>query len=106
MNALLEHTLIPFIFILCKNPARTCLLFNIKPVYRKDPKFSDGYARANSADPDQTAPTAQIRLLLQEQSDRGLYCLLFHLHYLEVSFSLNFRVFTVKVARKFRNLTV
>ena len=24
--------------------------------YRNDPKFSDRYARANSADPDQTAP--------------------------------------------------
>ena len=33
---------------------------------------------ANSADPDQTA------LLLEEQSDQGLHCLLFHLHHLEV----------------------
>ena len=47
-----------------------------------------------SADPDQT-----------EQSDKDLHCLLLHLHHLEVSnhgrllepFSLNFRVFLVKL---------
>ena len=31
----------------------------------------------------QTVKT-QIRLLLEEQSDQGLHCLLFHLHHLEV----------------------
>ena len=31
----------------------------------------------------QTVQT-QIRLLLEEQSDQGLHCLLFHLHHLEV----------------------
>ena len=30
---------------------------------------------ANSVDPDQTAPSTLIRLLLQEQSDLGLHCL-------------------------------
>ena len=67
-----------------------------KAVYRKDPKFLDRYARPNTADPDQIAP------------DQGLHCLLFNLHHLEVSFSLNFRVFTVKLVgvRKFRNFTV
>ena len=39
-------------------------------MYRNDPKFSDRYAWANSADPDQT----------QEQSDQGLHCLPFRLH--------------------------
>ena len=39
--------------------------------YRNDPKFSDRYAWANSADPDQTAP------------DQGLHCLLFLLHRLD-----------------------
>ena len=39
--------------------------------YRNDPKFSDKYAWANSADPD------------QEQSDQGLHCLLFRLHRLD-----------------------
>ena len=60
----------------------------------------------------QTVQT-QIRLLLEEQSDQGLHCLLFHLHHLEVhgrtsSLSLNFRVFTVKLAgvQKLRNFTV
>ena len=60
MNALLEHALIPFIFILCENPARTCLHFSLKSVYRKDPKFSERYARANSAGPDQTAPRRAV----------------------------------------------
>ena len=45
-------------------------------LYRNDPKFSDKQVWANSADPDQTAPL----LLLEEQSDQGLHCLLFHLH--------------------------
>ena len=29
-------------------------------VYRNDPKFSDRYAQANSADPDQTAPRGAV----------------------------------------------
>ena len=40
--------------------------------YRNDPKFSDRY----SDRPGQTVQT-QIRLLLEEQSDQGLHCLLF-----------------------------
>ena len=55
----------------------------------------------------------QIRLLLEEQSDQGLHCLLFHWHHLEVShhgrtLSLNFRVFIVKLVdvQKFRNVMV
>ena len=43
--------------------------------YRNDPKFSDRYAWANSADPDETAPL--------EQSDQGLHCLPFRLHRLD-----------------------
>ena len=39
--------------------------------YRNDPKFSDRLGH--------TVQT-QIRLLLEEQSDQGLKCLLFHLH--------------------------
>ena len=46
--------------------------------YCNDPMFSDTCVRAVSADSDQTAPL--IRLLLEEQSDQGLHCLLFHLH--------------------------
>ena len=30
-------------------------------VYRNDPKFSDRYVGANSADPDQTAPRGAVR---------------------------------------------
>ena len=39
--------------------------------YRNDPKFSDRYAWANSADPDQTAP------------DLDLHCLPFRLDHLD-----------------------
>ena len=35
---------------------RTLGIPRIKYGYRNDPKFSDRYAWANSADPDQTAP--------------------------------------------------
>ena len=45
--------------------------FVLRPI-RNDPKFSDRYAWANSADPDQT-----------EQSDQGLHCLPFRLHRLD-----------------------
>ena len=41
--------------------------------YRNDPKFSDKYALANSADPDQT----------EEQSDQDIHCLQFPLHLLD-----------------------
>ena len=37
--------------------------------YRNDPKFSDRQILANSADPDQNAPS-----LLEKQSDQGLHC--------------------------------
>ena len=54
---------------------------------RNDPKFSDRYAWANSADPDQTA-------------DQGLHCLPFRLHRLDSMVephSSNFRVITTNV---------
>ena len=44
-------------------------------MYRKDPRFLDRQVLANSAD--------QIRLLLEEQSDQGLYCLPFRLNILD-----------------------
>ena len=47
--------------------------------YHNDPKFSDGYAWANSADPDQTAPRGAV----EEQSDQGLHCFPFRLHRLD-----------------------
>ena len=40
-------------------------------IYRYFPKFSDGQAWANSADPDKAAP------------DQGLHCLQFPLHFLD-----------------------
>ena len=60
----------------------------------------------------QTVQT-QIRLLLEEQSDLGLHCLLFHLHLFdEIPLGLaslfEFKVdySEVSCVRKFRNLTV
>ena len=46
----------------------------LKLSYCNDSKFSDRYAWANSADPDQTAP------------DQGLHCLPFRLHRLDSLF--------------------
>ena len=41
----------------------------------------------------------QIRLLLEEQSDQGLHCLLFHLGLSEALLhSSNFRMFTAKLS--------
>ena len=51
--------------------------------YHNDPKFSDRYAWANSADSDQTTPRGQSDQGLEEQSDQGLHCLPFHLHRLD-----------------------
>ena len=61
-----------------------------KTLYRNDLKFSDRYAWANSAYPD------------QEQSDQGLHCLPFRLHrwthYSMVEpHSSNFRVITTNI---------
>ena len=46
-------------------------LFKFKENYSNDPRFSDRYAWANSADKDQTAP------------DQGLHCLPFLMHLLD-----------------------
>ena len=53
-------------------PSHEWVIRNVSVCYRNDPKFSDRYAWANSADPDQTA-----------QSDQGLHCLPFRLHRLD-----------------------
>ena len=62
----------------------------------------------------QTVQT-QIRLLLEEQSDQGLHCLLLNLHYYHLKYhtivqplSLNFRMFTENLVciRKCSNFTV
>ena len=60
----------------------------------------------------QTVQT-QTRLLLEEQSDKGLHCLLFHLHVFDKIHSglaslFEFKVNYSKVScvRKFRNFTV
>ena len=38
----------------------SCLNTRLQANYRNDPKFSDRYAWANSADPDQTAPLGAV----------------------------------------------
>ena len=40
-------------------PGLSCIVLQ-KLSYRNDPKFSDRYAWANSADPDQTAPRGAV----------------------------------------------
>ena len=56
-------------FFLSDTQVSNKLCYKLKG-YRNEPKFSNGYAMANSADPDQTA--------LEEQSDQGLHCLPLH----------------------------
>ena len=82
-------------------PPVTCKSASVFYSYRNDPKFSDRYAWANSADPD------------QEQSDQGLHCLPFRQHRLNSllygrATSLNFRVITTNFlgVRIFRKFTV
>ena len=60
--------------------------------YRNDPKFSDRYAWANSADPDQTAPV----------------CIIWTHYSMVGPHSSNFRVITTNVlgVRIFRKFTV
>ena len=48
-------------------------MFSKTAKYRNDPKFSERYAWANSADPDQTVP----------RGAQGLHCLPFRLHRLD-----------------------
>ena len=47
----------------------------ITGTYRNDPKFSDRLVLS--------VVQTQIRLILEEQSDQGLHCLLFHLHHFD-----------------------
>ena len=56
-----------------------CYLSVLFKKYCNVPKFSDRKVWATSADPDQTAP----RLLLEEQSDQGLYWFPCRLHLLD-----------------------
>ena len=71
------------------NPGATCSLVRLSPLYRNDPKF---FRTDRSG---QTVQT-QIKLLLEEKSDQGLHCLLFHLHLFDeipkvLPLCLNFR---------------
>ena len=61
----------------CQNANNSCWYFNI---YEQDEfQATVMILSFRTVMSGQTVPT-QIRLLLEEQSDQGLHCLLFHLH--------------------------
>ena len=71
--------------------------------YRNDPKFSDRYAWANSAVPDQTAPSSLIRVYTVFHS----VCIVWTHYSMVEPHSSNFRVIKtnflgVRIFRKFR----
>ena len=71
--------------------------------YHSYPKFLDKQAWANSANPDQAAPSPVV---LEKQSDHSRHCLPYHLHLLD-NFSkerllcLNFRMITANILGNF-----
>ena len=73
-------------------------------MYRNDPKFSDGYAWANSADPDQTAPSSLIRVYTVGHS----VCIVWTHYSMVDPHSSNFRVIITNFlgVRIFRKFTV
>ena len=73
-------------------------------LYRNDPKFLDTQALANSADPDQTAPSSLIRVYTVCHS----ICTLCTIFSVKRPLYLNFREITAKFSgvRKFRIFTV
>ena len=73
-------------------------------IYCYDPKFSDRYAWANSADPDQTAPSSVIRVYTVCRS----VCIVWTHYSMVEPHSSNFRVITTKClgVRIFRKFAV
>ena len=47
-------------WLACVEVLRETLKKDENVTYRKDPKFSDRYVKANSADPEQTAPRGAV----------------------------------------------
>ena len=78
-------------------------VLSVKYSYRNDPKFSDGYAWANSADPDQTR-SSLIRVYTVCHS----VCIVWTHYSMVEPHSSNFRVITTKFlgVRIFRKFTV
>ena len=70
--------------------------------YRNDPKFSDRYAWANSADPDQTAPLIRVYTVCHS------VCIVWPHDSMVEPHSSNFRVITMNILGvwKFRKFTV
>ena len=71
-----------------------------RTVYRNDPKFSDRYAWANSADPDQTAPLIRVYTVCNS------VCIVWTHYSMVEPHSSNFRMITtnilgVRIFRKF-----
>ena len=73
--------------------------------YHNDPKFSDRYAWANSADPDQTAPRGS---LIRVYPVCHSVCIVWTHYTIVEPLSSNFRVITTNVlgVRIFRKFTV
>ena len=70
--------------------------------YRNDPKFSDRYTWANSADPDQTAPPIRVYTVCHS------VCIVWTHYYMVEPHSSNFSVITTNIlgVRIFRKFTV
>ena len=64
-------------------------------MYHNVPKFSDTQVRANSVDPDQTAPRV-ANSVDPDQTDLGLHCLPFRLHFLDALFYSKATLFKFK----------
>ena len=62
LKKLLLSGFLPVRMLTSQNKSRVVILGIWTARYRNDPKFSDRYAWANSADPDQTAPSSLIRV--------------------------------------------
>ena len=79
--------------------------------YCKNPIFSDtsspGTAMILNFRTDRSGQTVQtqIRLLLEEQSDQGLHCLLFHLHHFD-KIPFRFSLFSLILGRLHRSFLV
>ena len=78
------------------------LTFKTFDEYRNDPKFSDRYAWANSADPDQTAPLIRVYTVCHS------VCIVWTHYSMIEAHSSNFRVIMVNFLgdRIFRKFTV
>ena len=83
-------------------------IFSLMTRYRNDPKFSDRYAWANSADPDQTAPQTAPSSLIRVYTVCHSVCIVWTHYCIVEPYNSNFRVITTNFlgVRIFRKFTV